>query len=212
MTANRALRELNDEGYVKRVAGVGTFVADLKAASHVLEVRNIADEIQVRGHEHRATVLDLEARRVAPDIADLLHVSAGSEVNHVFLVHFENDIPIQVEDRYVTVDFAADFLAQDFHTVTPSAYLSMISPLQEAEHVVRAKMPGSRIGKLLAMKADEPCLVVSRRTWVHARPVSFSRLFHPGDRFELTGRYRPPGFTKRHPQESNIVELRNFDR
>ncbi len=26
MTANRALRELNDEGYVERVAGVGTFV------------------------------------------------------------------------------------------------------------------------------------------------------------------------------------------
>ena len=29
MTANRALRELNDEGYVERVAGKGTFVADL---------------------------------------------------------------------------------------------------------------------------------------------------------------------------------------
>ena len=36
MTANRALRELNHEGYVERVAGVGTFVADLKAASHAL--------------------------------------------------------------------------------------------------------------------------------------------------------------------------------
>ena len=158
MTANRALRELNEEGYVDRVAGVGTFVADLKAASHLLEVRNIADEIHMRGHKHRAIVLDLEARRVTPGIADLLHVSAGSRVNHVFLVHFENDIPIQVEDRYVTVDFAADFLTQDFHTVTPSAYLSMISPLQEAEHVVRAKMPGLRIRQLLTMKTDEPCL------------------------------------------------------
>ena len=212
MTANRALRELNDEGYVNRVAGVGTFVANLMAASHVLEVRNIADEIQLRGHVHRSSVLDLEARRVESNIADLLHVSAGSKVSHVFLVHFENDIPIQVEDRYVTVDFAVDFLAQDFHTVTPSAYLSMISPLQEAEHVVRAKMPGSRIGHLLAMKADEPCLVVTRRTWVHAKPVSFARLYHPGDRFELTGRYRPPGLTKSHPQDSNIAELRNFHR
>ena len=52
MTANRALRELNDEGYVERVAGVGTFVSDFKAVSHVLEVRNIADEIQRRGHNH----------------------------------------------------------------------------------------------------------------------------------------------------------------
>jgi len=212
MTANRALRELTDEGYVERVAGVGTFVADLKAASHLLEVRNIADEIHMRGHEHRATVIDLEARRVAADTAELLHVSAGSKVNHVFLVHFENDLPIQVEDRYVTIDFAKDFLNNDFQSVTPSAYLSMISPLQEAEHVVRAKMPSSRIRRLLTMKADEPCLLVIRRTWVDARPVSFARLYHPGNRFELAGRYRPPGFARSHLQDSNIVELRNLDR
>ena len=212
MTANRALRELTDEGYVERVAGVGTFVADLKAASHLLEVRNIADEISMRGHEHRAAVIDLEARRVASEIADLLHVASGSKVNHVFLVHFENDIPIQVEDRYVTIDFSEDLLAQDFQSITPSAYLSNISPLQEAEHVVRAKMPGSRIRRLLAMEADEPCLVVTRRTWVNARPVSFARLHHPGSRFELAGRYRPPGFARSHPQDSNVVELRNFDR
>lgn len=212
MTANRALRELTDEGYVERVAGVGTFVADLKAASDLLEVRNIADEIHMRGHEHRAAVIDLEARRVAPDVADLLHVSPRSRVNHVFLVHFENDVPIQVEDRYVTVDFAKDFLAQDFQSVTPSAYLSMISPLQEAEHVVRAKVPSSRIGRLLTMKENEPCLVVTRRTWVNARPVSFARLYHPGNRFELAGRFRPPGFAESHPQDSKLVELRNFDR
>lgn len=211
MTANRALRELNDEGYVERVAGVGTFVADLKAASHVLEVWNIADEVRSRGHEHRSTVLKLEARPAAPAIAEALHVPAGSSVNHVFLVHFENDVPIQLEDRYATVDFAPDFLAQDFQTVTPSAYLSSISPLQEAEHVVRAKMPSARIRKLLKMKSDEPCLLVTRRTWVQARPVSFARLYNPGNRFELTGHYVPPGSTNSRPKDTNISELRKID-
>ena len=211
MTANRALRELNDEGYVERIAGVGTFVADLKAASHALEVRNIADEIRLRGHEHRAAVLELEVRRATPGIADILHVSAGSSVNHAFLVHFENEVPIQMEDRYATVEFAPDFLMQEFHVVTPSAYLSTISPLQEAEHVVRAKMPGSRIRQCLRMKAGEPCLVVTRRTWVHAKPVSFARLYHPGDRFELTGHYASPGSIKSHPLGADIAELRKMD-
>lgn len=211
MTANRALRELNSEGYVERVAGVGTFVADLKAASHVLEVRNIADEISLRGHEHRSKVLKLEARRATSDIADLLHIAPESSVNHVFLIHFENDIPIQVEDRYATVEFSKDFLDQDFHTVTPSAYLSSISPLQEAEHVVRAKMPSARIRKHLSMQFDEPCLVVARRTWVQARPVSFARLFYPGNRFELTGHYAPPGSSKNRPKGTNIAELRNIE-
>ena len=121
MTANRALRELNDEGYVERVAGAGTFVADLKAASHVLEVRNIADEVRSRGHEHRTVVITLETRPATSAISDALHVAAESSVNHVLLVHFENDIPIQVEDRYATVDFAPEFLSHDFQDVTPSA-------------------------------------------------------------------------------------------
>ena len=54
MTTNRALRELTDEGYLIRVAGVGTFVAELKAKSNPLEIHNIADEIRARHHEHSA--------------------------------------------------------------------------------------------------------------------------------------------------------------
>lgn len=211
MTANRALRELNDEGYVERVAGVGTFVADLKAASHVLEVRNIADEVHLRGHEHTAIVLKCETRLASPAIAELLHIDKDAEVHHVLVIHLENEAPIQIEDRYVTWDFAPDFQAQDFAVITPSAYMSAIAPLQEAEHVVRASMPGKDVREHLRMTSEEPCLVVTRRTWAHGRPVSFARLHHPGSRFELTGHYAPPGTKRIHQQPADIVELRNID-
>ena len=193
MTANRALRELNDEGYVERVAGVGTFVSDFKAVSHVLEVRNIADEIQRRGHSHLATVLVQEKVAAGRDTARALQIDDGADVFHLELIHHENAIPIQVEHRFVLTDFAPDCLQQDFTKVTPSAYLSAISPLQEAEHVVRAVMADEIVKKSLEMADHEPCLVVSRRTWAHGRPVSYARLYHPGSRFELSGHYVPPG-------------------
>jgi len=193
MTANRALRELNDEGYVERVAGVGTFVSDFKDVSHVLEVRNIADEIQRRGHNHAATVLVQEKTVAGQDTARALQIDDGAEVFHLVLIHHENAIPIQVEHRFVLMEFAPDCLQQDFTKVTPSAFLSAISPLQEAEHVVRAVMADESTMKYLEMADHEPCLVVSRRTWAHGRPVSFARLYHPGSRFELSGHYVPPG-------------------
>ena len=193
MTANRALRELNDEGYVERVAGVGTFVADFKAVSHVLEVHNIADEIERRGHTHAASVLS--QRQVAADAktASALQLETGADVFHLVLVHHENGLPIQIEHRYVCTDFAPDCLERDFVVVTPSAYLSSISPLQEAEQVVRAEMPDAEIRQHLGMEEAEPCLVIARRTWAHGRPVSFARLYHPGSRYELSGHYVPPG-------------------
>jgi GntR family histidine utilization transcriptional repressor len=193
MTANRALRELNDEGYVERVAGVGTFVADFKAVSHVLEVRNIADEIERRGHNHAAIVLVQEIVSAETGTAEALQIETGAEVFHLVLIHHENALPIQVEHRFVLKEFATDCLEQDFTAITPSAYLSAISPLQEAEQVVRAEMPDDDIRRNLGMAGQEPCLVISRRTWAHGRPVSFARLYHPGSRYELTGHYVPPG-------------------
>ncbi len=193
MTANRALRELNDEGYVERIAGVGTFVSDFKAVSHVLEVRNIADEIERRGHSHAAIVLVQEKAAAGSCSAEAFRIDEGTEVFHLVLIQQENAIPIQVEHRYVLIEFAPDCLQQDFTAITPSAYLSAISPLQEAEHVVRAVMPDDEIRNNLEMGDHEPCLVVSRRTWAHGRPVSFARLYHPGSRYELSGHYVPPG-------------------
>jgi len=193
MTANRALRELTDEGYVERIAGVGTFVADFRAALHVLEVRNIADEIALRGHVHSSTVLCSEEMAADDNAAEVLRCEPGMPLLHVRLVHFESGVPVQLEDRYVRPDFAPDFLQTDFSTMTPSAYLTSVAPLQEAEHVVRATMPDDDTRASLQMDEGEPCLVVTRRTWAKGRPATFARLCHPGSRFELSGHYAPPG-------------------
>jgi GntR family histidine utilization transcriptional repressor len=205
MTANRALRELNDEGYVDRIAGRGTFVADLRARSHALEVHNIADEIEQRGHGHSSEVVRASRQHARGELARALHVEQGTDVFHLLLVHFENDIPVQVEDRHVLAEFAPDCLAQDFTTITPSAYLTGISPLAEAEQLVRASIPNAAIKKQLKMDDGEPCLVVLRRTWSQGRPVTLARLHHPGSRYELTGNYTPN--TSARTTRGDVVEL-----
>ncbi|MGB5337398.1 MAG: histidine utilization repressor [Woeseiaceae bacterium] len=205
MTANRALRELNDEGYVDRVAGRGTFVSDLRAQSHVLEVHNIADEIRMRGHSHSSRVLRQSLQHARGEVAKALHVRQGTDVFHLLLVHFENEVPIQLEDRHVLASFAPDCLQQDFTAVTPSAYLTSKAPLQEAEQAVRASLPNRAVQKHLEIGGDEASLVVIRRTWSDGRPVTFSRLHHPGSRYELTGHYTPPGTTR--SSSADVVQL-----
>ena len=208
MTANRALRELNDEGYVERVAGRGTFVSDYRSRSDLVEVQNIADEISRRGHTHSSAVLRQSLQRARGEIAKALHVKQGTDVFHLLLVHSENDLPIQVEDRYVLASFAPECLQQDFESITPSAYLTGIAPLQEAEQAVRASVPNPAIRKYLEMPDGEPCLVVMRRTWSQGRPVTFSRLHHPGSRYELMGQYTPPGTLR--TASAGVVQLENL--
>jgi GntR family transcriptional regulator, histidine utilization repressor len=191
MTANRALRELRDEGVLVRIAGVGSFVADRHAHAHPLQIRGIADEIRDRGHVHRAEIVSLERVRAVAELADDFCIAPRSELYRSLIVHFENDRPIQLEDRYVLPKLAPDYLGIDFSKTTPHDYLVKAAPLQEAEHLLRAEMPDERTRKLLAMKRDEPCLVVIRRTWTAGQIASVARLQYPGSRYEMSGRFRP---------------------
>ena len=191
MTANRALRELRDEGVLVRVAGVGSFVADQTIHSHPLEVRSIATDIRARGHAHRAEVISLERVRAVAQLAADFGVAPRTELFASLIVHYENDSPVQLEDRHVLARLVPDYLRTDFSRITPGEYLAEIAPLQEAEHVLRAMMPDARTRGLLAMAYDEPCLLMIRRTWSGGAIASVARLFHPGSRYELSGRFRP---------------------
>ena len=129
--------------------------------------------------------------RAVADLAEDFAVAPRSELYCSVIVHFENDRPVQLEDRYVSPRLAPDYLTVDFSRTTPYEYLIKVAPLQEAEHLLRAVMPDERTRKLLAMKRDEPCLLVIRRTWTAGQIASVARLYHPGSRYEMSGRFRP---------------------
>ena len=190
MTINRALRELTLEGQLVRVQGVGTFVAESKAESALFEVRNIAQEIRDRGSRHEAQVVLLQREAVGEQTARLFNMKPGDEIYHSILLHLENDIPMQLEDRLVDPRLARDYLAQDFSTITPYVYLSEVAPISEAEHVIEAVLPRPHARKLLKIPAKEPCICLQRRTWSDGKLVSMAYLVYPGSRYRLSGRFK----------------------
>ncbi len=132
MTVNRALRELSLEGVLVRMQGRGSFVSGGNSRSDVFAVTNIADEIRGRCHDYNAQVLLLDTLKATPDVADLLELPIGSPVFHSIIVHSENDVPIQLEDRFVNPLVVPDYLKADFTQVTPNEVLSAVVPWSEA--------------------------------------------------------------------------------
>jgi GntR family histidine utilization transcriptional repressor len=191
MTANRALRELAADGVLVRVAGVGTFVAEQRVHAHPLEVRNIADEIRARGHQHRVRVHALEQVGASRELAERCGVKPGAPLDYSLLSHFEDGVPLQVEERYVNPQVAPGYLRNDFSRITPHEFLIRVAPLQRAEHIVRALVPERRIRRLLKLEAGEACLLIMRRTFSHGRIASVADLYHPGSRYELAANCQP---------------------
>lgn len=168
--------------------GVGSFVAERKGYSALFEVRNIAEEIAERGHVHEASVVVLARETASPEVADALELPIGAAVFHSLIVHSENGVPVQIEDRFVHPEAAPEYLDQDFSTLTPNAYLTAAAPLSGSEHVVEAAMPQAWECKLLTIMKTEPCLTIRRRTWSAKQVVSTARLVYPGHRYRLEAR------------------------
>jgi GntR family histidine utilization transcriptional repressor len=189
MTVNRALRELTEEGRLLRVSGVGTFVAASKPQSNLLRITNIADEILARGHRYRCQVLHLAREAASMPVASALSVVTGASVFHLLCVHYEDDVAVQLEDRYVNPQAAPDFLQQPFGDDLQSAsYLLRIIQPDEMEHIVEASHPVADELKHLQIEPGEPCLVLMRRTWSVGKVVTYVRLVHPSSRYRLGGR------------------------
>ncbi|MGG7448303.1 histidine utilization repressor [Kosakonia oryzendophytica] len=193
MTINRALRELTAEGLLVRMQGVGTFVAEVRGQSALLEINNIADEIISRGHRHHARVLELTQLHADAQQALAFNLPKGSRLFHSLICHYENGVPVMLEDRLVNALIVPDYLQQDFTRITPNAYLSSIAPIVEGEHIIEAVNVPRTECAYLEIDEHTPCLQVNRRTWTGRQDkkiVTSVRLVYPGPRYRLEGSMR----------------------
>jgi GntR family transcriptional regulator, histidine utilization repressor len=191
MTVHRALREMSAEGLLHRMQGVGTFVRKPEQRSALLEIFDISEDILRRGHLHQSRVIRLEPCQADSDLAAQFSRRAGARLFYSLIVHAENGVPVQLEERFVSPRFAPDYLKQDFTLQTTNRYLQSIAAPREVEHVVHAVTADPQALELLEISATEPCLLVERRTWTEAGPATRSRLLHPGHRYSLGSRYKP---------------------
>jgi GntR family histidine utilization transcriptional repressor len=191
MTVTRALNELRAEGLIERVQGVGTFAAHLSRVASTLHIRDLHEEITARGHRHHAVVHVAKQERAASGLALQLGLDVGAAVFHTLIVHFEDDVALQCEDRYVNPACAPDYLSADFTQITPTHYLLQVAPLWQAQYSIEASRPTAQEAKLLGVGRDDPCLVVLRRTVSQGVPITLARLVHPGARYLLQGEFSP---------------------
>lgn len=193
MTVNRALRELAEQGRIVRVAGVGSFVAEDKPQSTLLQIANLASEIRQRGHDYRCKVLTVERVSATMEVAAALDMRTGESVFHSVCVHLEDGVPVQLEDRYVNPRVVPQFAKQDFTQLQPSEFLVRNVPFDQVEHVVDAVLPTAEQAQLLEMEPAQPCLLLTRRTWSRGVPVTMVRCLHPASRYRLGSRFRADG-------------------
>lgn len=188
MTVNRALKELTDIQVLERRQGSGTFVAQKQFSDTFVTVHNIRQDIQRMGKSYDVRVIDkklvaydaleIEAQRVfVPE----------QKIFEVLLVHFGNDVPLQVERRWVDLVLVPEFELQDFTQVNTSDYLMSQVPLVRGQYQIEALFCPKLIADLLQMPSQYPALRLSRHTYSQDQVVTYVQMWHNGATFSFGG-------------------------
>lgn len=186
MTVHRAIRGLSDEGLIERIPGSGSFVAERTFSSSVMQIADIAEEIEARGHAHRCRAIMLEAIESDEILAERFNITLGHPIFFSSVVHYEGDIPLQLEAKYVNPYAVPEYLQQDFNRITTYSYIQRVSPMSRAVQSIHAIMPDAETQQHLNIDATVPCLMVSRKTWSGRSVATSSRLYYPGNRYHLS--------------------------
>ena len=191
MTVHKAIQSLAGEGLVERRRKHGTLVADRAQERPVFEIWDIASEARRLGGRYRFEVI--ERTTVASDAhpLDLHGFEPETPMLRIVCVHYCDRHALQVEERYISIAAAPKVVLEKFTRSPPGRWLLRHVPWTEAEHTILARQAPDSVANPLGIEKGDACLVVERRTWNDTVPVTFARLWHPGERYRLVGRFRP---------------------
>lgn len=191
MTVNKAIASLVDAGLIVRRRRVGSFVAQPRIHSAVLDIPDIQAEIAGRGATYGLKLLSRRRRRPARGQPEELKLAGGGDLLAVRCLHLADGQPFALEDRQISLAAVPEAEAADFGAVPPGTWLLDHVPWTEAEHRIAAVNADGETARLLTIEEGTACLALERRTWRGDRHITHVRQLFPGESYDLIARFTP---------------------
>lgn len=191
MTVNKVLTQLAKAGLIERRKKSGSFVTQPQAQSAVLEIHDIKAEVQSLNLPYSYRVVAQASRKAKAGDLQLPDVAPGTLLRDIICVHFAGALPFCLEERLINLETVPDAASADFAAMAPGPWLVQQVPWTTAEHKIHASPAGGNAADVLDIPRGTACLVVERRTWSNAGPVTHVRFTYPGDRHTLVARFSP---------------------
>ncbi|PLW77215.1 UTRA domain-containing protein [Cohaesibacter celericrescens] len=191
MTMNKVLTQLANEGYVYRRKKKGTFVAEPRAQSAVMEITDIEREVLALDKTYRWDLLTRQNHPMSAKNLEQLTLPATTDTGGLFLegIHYSCDTPFCLETRYINSDIVPNVLEQDFACLAPGSWLLKVMPWTKAAHQIRAINVSNPSARLLELDPGSACLEIIRRTEIDATWVTWARLLYPGQAHQLIAQF-----------------------
>lgn len=185
MTARQALTELCEEGFLKRLQGLGSFVTDSKIEQSLLQLTSFSEDMERRGLKPSARLLHIVREVPGKRIAQLLEIELTTPIVRIERLRLASNVPMSLESSFISSRFCPDLEKQD---LTGSLYKLLETKygvrLDEAKQALTTVHAGVHEARMLEVEPGAPLLLLQRVTRDPAgSPVEFVRAFYRGDKY-----------------------------
>lgn len=189
MTARRALKELEGEGYVYREQGKGSFVAEPKLRQALLHLTSFTEDMRKRGLDPGAKVLENQVIEGDKELVDKLGVLPEEKFVRLQRVRLADGEPLAIETSFLRRKFCPELEEIDFNNESLYRVLNERYgiDLGRAEQTVEATLSGEFETQILNIEKAVPMLSTERITYLTdgETVIEYARSTYRADRYKL---------------------------
>jgi len=186
MTLRQAIASLANAGYISRIQGTGTFVADPTISKNT-ELTGFSEDMAARGFRASSRLLKIAHVPAGATLGHELVLSPAEMVYHIERVRMADGIPMCLE----TIDLPAHMapgldrqpLEQSLYEILATTYGVK---LFEADQIISSTVVDREQSDLLHVPIHSPALIVKRLGYdKKRRPVERAISVYRGDRYDI---------------------------
>jgi GntR family transcriptional regulator len=187
MTVRKSLNELAQEGWIHTQQGKGTFVGSPKM-SQGLFIMGFTERIENLGMTPSSSVIDQYVQEASGDVASRLDLPTGAPVLYLHRVRLADDVPVLLEEGYVSVATRPQVIEYDFsqHSLYQVLRDEYGIILNRADQSLEAVLARPEDGELLQIELPAAVMLRTRVTYATTgEALEYVRGRYRGDRYKF---------------------------
>lgn len=187
MTVRQAFTQLVNEGYLYRMQGKGTFVAERKIQQPLQGLTSFTEDMKARGLEPGSQLIHFEIIPATKQIAGQLLIAEYGPVYEIKRIRMADSVPMAIETNYISANLVKGLTEQ---IVNKSLYAYIEGQLDlridSASQIIESSIASQSEANYLKINKGAPVMLIQRNTFLKENtPVEFVKSVYRADRYKF---------------------------
>lgn len=187
MTVRQAFTQLVNDGYLYRLQGKGTFVAERKIEQPLQGLTSFTEDMKTRGMIPGSQLIHFEIIPASKQVASQLSISEFAPVYEIKRIRLADGVPMAYETNYISANLIKGLTEQ---IVNQSLYAYIEGQLHlkidSASQMIESSIANLNEAKLLKISKGAPVMLIQRNTYLKdGTPVELVKSVYRADRYKF---------------------------